>query len=193
MIIGKKHFIIAAMLLALGAAVYLNWQFTPNDRLVTEAAADYVAFEDGRDAEYAASDDVAVSAGDVIEEEAVEAARRSSFFDKARADRKSTRDSSTDTLEDILNDPSMSESQKNEAVSAISKLALAADSEAAIETLVKAKGYSECVVVISDTQVNVIIPASASGMTSADAAVIRDIVMGQTDMPASAVKIVEAK
>ena len=193
MIIGKKHFIIAAMLLALGAAVYLNWQFSPDERLVTEAAADYVNFEDDRSAEYAAADDTAVSAGDILDEEAVEAARRTSFFDKARADRKSTREASTETLEDILNDPSMSESQKNEAIGAISKLALAADSEAAIETLVKAKGYSECVVVISDTQVNVIIPATSGGMTSADAAVIRDIVMGQTDMPASSVKVVEAK
>lgn len=31
--LGKRQFIIAALVVALGAAVYLNWQFSANDSL----------------------------------------------------------------------------------------------------------------------------------------------------------------
>lgn len=195
MIYGKRHFIIAVLILALGAAVYLNWQFSPSETLVTEAAGDYVKFEDDLDSEYAsAREDDAVSAADITNSaETVEAAVKAGFFESARADRLAARNSAIDTLQEIASDPSMSESQKNEAVNSISRLSMYTDSETAIETLIKAKGYSDCVAVISDTQVNIIISSGENGITASDAAVIKDIVMGQTDMPASAIKIVEAK
>ena len=195
MIYGKRHFIIAVLILALGAAVYLNWQFSPSEKLITEAAGSYVQFEDGLTAQYAAAGDgTAVSAADITEEPlTVEASVHAGFFEAARADRLAARTDAVGTLEEIASDPSMNDSQKNEAVQSLSRLAMYTDSEAAIETLVKAKGYSDCVAVVSETQVNVIIPAGENGITAADAAVIKDIVMGQTDMPASAIKIVEAK
>ena len=195
MIYGKRHFIIAVLILALGAAVYLNWQFSPSEKLVTEAAGNYVQFEDDLTAQYAAADSHdAVSAADTADQPlTVEASVHAGFFEAARADRLAARTDASRALEEITSDPSMSESQKNEAVRSMAKLAMYSDTEASIETLVKAKGYSDCVAVISDTQVNIIIPAGDGGITASDAAVIKDIVMGQTDMPASAIKIVEAK
>lgn len=66
-------------------------------------------------------------------------------------------------------------------------------SEAQIENLVTAKGYSDCVAFISDNSISVVVGAVEGGLTTADTAKITDIVTGETDFTASQIKIIEAK
>ncbi len=194
MIIGKKHFVLAALILALGAAVYLNWQFSPSETIITdEHIQDIQSGTMGEDAEYVSavkqpsSTDAAASAEVPVIKET------DNFFDQARNERKKARDESLATLQDIIDDASLQSSQKTEAVNTAADIAENIDKEASIETLIKAKGYSDCVVVISETQVNVIIPAGDSGITAADAAIIKDIVIGQINITPACIKIIEAK
>lgn len=196
MIIGKKHLVLAALIIALGAAVYLNWQFTPTDTILTDAAKESET-ENVADVqvEYVAaiSPASATDASVGFGEEAVEAGRKTSFFDDARSDREKTRNEALATVRELIDDASLDSSQKTDAVNSAAKIAECMDKEASIETLIKAKGYSECVVVIGDTQINVIIPAKENGITPADAAIIKDIVVGQVNIAPSCIKIIEAK
>ena len=66
-------------------------------------------------------------------------------------------------------------------------------SEAQIESLVIAKGYSDCVTYITDDLVQVAVSAPAEGLTDADVALISDVVTSQTDYAVSQIRIIEVK
>lgn len=190
MMIGKKYLVLAGLLIALGAAVYLNWQFSPSDIATDVIAGEEVGYtEDG----YITVSQNSVSQTDAEGQESVEAGKENDFFAEAKKDRETTRGEALSTLEDIITDPSLNESERSAAVNSAAKIAENMEKEAAIETLVKAKGYKDCVVVISDAQVNVIIPSGDDGLKASDAAIIKDIVVGQLNVSPSAIKIIEAK
>jgi stage III sporulation protein AH len=63
--------------------------------------------------------------------------------------------------------------------------------ESQIETLVTAKGYSDCVAMMSDTGVTVIVAAGENGLATEDVAKITDIATGESGMSAAMLTIVE--
>ena len=65
------------------------------------------------------------------------------------------------------------------------------DTEGTIESLVKAKGFEECMVYITEESVNVVV--ATPGLTPEQAAQINEVVMAESGRAASAVKIVEIK
>ena len=75
----------------------------------------------------------------------------------------------------------------------LNELVSTALSEAQIESLVIAKGYSDCVTYISDGTVCVAVAAPAEGLAQADVALISDIVTGQTDYALSQIRVIEVK
>jgi stage III sporulation protein AH len=114
------------------------------------------------------------------------------YFATARLNRQQARDSALAMLQDTLADDGAEESAKLEAGTAIETLATSTVSEAQIENLVMAKGYADCVAFISDGGVSVVVSATADGLQSADVARITEIVTGETGVPASQIKIIEA-
>lgn len=194
MIIGKKHLVLAGLLIALGAAVYLNWQFAPTETLVDPSAS--------KQDSYSSEGFVSVSADTESDEtvqastsasDAVDAAATKNFMEDTLQERQATRQEALDTLREIIDDASASSDQKEQAANTAARIAENMDKEASIELLIKAKGYKECVVVISDSQVNVVIPAPSGGLKSSDTAIIRDVVVGQMDISPASIKIIEAK
>ena len=49
--IGKRHIVLAGLVLALGTAVYLNWQFAPTEGIVAQTDSSVTRTDLGR-AEY---------------------------------------------------------------------------------------------------------------------------------------------
>lgn len=77
---------------------------------------------------------------------------------------------------------------KAEAEAQISKIALDIQNEANIETLVRAKGFEECIAIISDDAVSVIV--GAESLQAAEAAQILAIVYETTGIDPERVSIV---
>ena len=90
-------------------------------------------------------------------------------------------------------DESADETMKEANGEAIQTLASYTVSEAQIENLVTAKGYTDCVAFIGDESVSVVVSAREGGLTDADVAKITEIVTDETGMEASQVKIIEAE
>ena len=65
--------------------------------------------------------------------------------------------------------------------------------ESRIENLVIAKGYEDCVTFVNDGGVNVIVSKTETGLTDADVARIRDIVISEAGVTADAIKIMETQ
>jgi stage III sporulation protein AH len=70
-------------------------------------------------------------------------------------------------------------------------IAKSTEIETKIEGLIKAKGFSDCMVYISDESVNVVV--ASKGLSQEQAAQINEIVIAETKRDASAIKIVEIK
>ena len=76
---------------------------------------------------------------------------------------------------------------------AIESMASVTVSEAQIENLVTAKGYTDCVAFVNENSASVVVAAAEDGLTDADVARITEIVTGETGLTAGQIKIIEAE
>lgn len=178
MIIGKRQIILAALVLGLGIAVYLNWQYTNSviDLPVTTAV------EEG-DATYGEAQYVD-GAAEVEETEEGE-----TFFVEAKMSRQKARDEAAESLTAMLQDVELGAEQKVELAMRASDLAASIETEGKIENMIKAKGFQD-VMVYYDTQ-NCDVIVKTDGLLVNEAAQIKDIVLKETSMPAENISIVE--
>ena len=65
--------------------------------------------------------------------------------------------------------------------------------EAQIENLVMAKGYTDCVAFIGDDSISVVVSAPEAGLGESDTARITDIVMSETNFTVEQIKIIGAE
>ena len=66
-------------------------------------------------------------------------------------------------------------------------------SEAQIESLIIAKGYTDCVTYMSGEGISVDVSSPEGGLQQADVAVIADIVMTQSDYSLDDIRVVEVQ
>ena len=110
------------------------------------------------------------------------------YFAATALDRQESRDEAIDVLKLVSESADASEEARAEAQEKISKIAVDIQNEANIETLVKAKGFEECVAVISEDSVCVIV--SAESLQASEAAQILSIVYDTTGIAPEKVSIV---
>lgn len=191
--VWKRNAVVAAVVLFVCGAVYLNWSYQKGQ---TEAAgktlgeAELVSMQTA-DPLLSASPDP--SASPAASAAPSDAAKGSGYFDSARLNRQEARDSALSILQEAVADENASETMKEESSAAIQTLANYTVSEAQIENLVTAKGYADCVAFISDGSASVVVSATPDGLTDADVARITEIVTDETGLEASSIKIIEAQ
>ena len=96
----------------------------------------------------------------------------------AKLQKEQTRAQNKETLLEIINNANISETQKQEAVNSMISMTDVAEKETAAEILLEAKGFSDAVVSISDSGVDVVV--NAETLTDAQCAQIEDIVTRKT-------------
>jgi stage III sporulation protein AH len=186
----KRNAVVAAIVLFVCVAVYLNWSYQ-QDEVDAGKTLGQTALVGGRTNDPllpAASAAPAESAGPD------EAAKPTTgYFSTARLNRQQARDSALGMLQETLNSDASEEAAKADAGAAIETLAASTVSEAQIENLVVAKGYTDCVAFISEGGVSVVVSSDGQGLQDADVARITEIVMDETGVPASQIKIIGAE
>lgn len=193
MVIKKKQVVIAALTVALGAAVFVNWYYTrPETQLVNSSSvgessgegSDEEVLNNLGDAQYVSS---TVTGNSVP----VQANAQSEYFAKAKLSRQSAHDEMSETLNDVINSPDASEQSKSDAATSLSELAKSIKLESDTESLITAKLGSECLVAINGDKVNVII--SQGVLNDTTALQIKDIVVKQTGFKSDSITLTEAK
>lgn len=155
----KKYIVLAALVLALGAAVYVNWQFGSNGTGVTSkelGAASYVSATVGS----SSSEDEAVQTMALSKEQ-------QSYFADERNKRKETQDTIIDDAEKVFDLESSSEEEKSDAQKSVETVIKNFTVQDSIESIIKAKGFSDCLCYISDEGVTVIVPDDELNDTAA--------------------------
>ena len=208
--IQKRHILMASLVLALGAAVYLNWQFTGNsDMLSVDASkklgeAQYVngditdeTQEAGIfDSIFGGDDDKSTeSAEETTEGEDTTAVKAElteeqiSYFSTVRTDREQTQSKVLEDAKEVLSLSENSEEAKEEAAESVSQLEKLILAQSNIENLLKAKGFTDVVCFISDEGCNVVV--ASQNMDDNGSLLVKDAVMSQLDVGSEQIKIIQ--
>lgn len=109
------------------------------------------------------------------------------FASEMKLNREQIRSKNKETLLDVINNTSITEAQKQEAVDAMIRLTDIAEREAAAEMLLEAKGFTDVVVSISDSNADVVL--NMGEVTDAKRAQVEDIVKRKTQIAAENIVI----
>lgn len=181
----KRNIVMAAVLLFVCAAVYLNWSY--NSKTGTADPA-MVAAEDAAMAAAEGMEYLETAAEEEAADESI-----SPYFATARLTRQQSRDEALSLLETAAASESASQETIDSAMASIATMATWSMQEAQIENLLLAKDFTDCVVYISAEGVTVAVPAPAEGLSEAAVARITDVITGETDFEASQLKLIEIK
>ncbi len=111
------------------------------------------------------------------------------YFSSVQVNRQRTRDEAIEVLQSVVDNAASTETAKNDALAQISKLASVMEAEANIETLILAKGFEECVAVISEDGASIVV--KSDGLLPAQISQINEIVYAQAGIEPVNVKIIE--
>ena len=176
----KKNMVAAAVLVTVCTGIYLNWLYTDQ-----QTAADLT---DTVDAEKVLSEDLLALDEEVLGEELNTA---TDYFAAVRLSRQQARDSALNLLQEAMAyDDATKAAESSQQLDEIVQTAL---SEATIESLIIAKGYTDCVAYMGGDGASVAVAAPEGGLQTADVAVIADIVMTQSEYTLDDIRVVEVQ
>ncbi|MBQ7902000.1 MAG: SpoIIIAH-like family protein, partial [Clostridia bacterium] len=101
------------------------------------------------------------------------------YFESARSKRQTDRDAAISLLNDTVNNTASSSQARKEASDKIAAIADNIIKESAAEDILKSKGYSDAVVHMAETEINVAVKSKE--LTEADVSKIRDVIIAQTN------------
>ena len=178
----KKNLLAASVLLVVCAGIYMNWMYTN-----AESVDDLT---DTLDAEKVMSYDGIVLSNDQEKLDA-DLSTMTDYFAAVRLSRQQARDSAVNLLQEAM--AYGEEDENTESSAKLDQIVEVALCEAQIESLVIAKGYTDCVAYMSDDGISVAVASPEGGMQQEDVAVIADIVMTQSDFEMEDIRVVEVQ
>lgn len=201
---------LAALALALGGAVYLNWSYAQSTpQAVTTAAEPDALVQTSAYPEDAVAvlDPLTGEAQPVTAEGETEGKNYgeaqlvsvskdsgSEFFEQARLARSKARDEALDTLNKTLKSANLSDEEKNKLTEQLNARINNISVESSLETLIKAKGFVDCVVTLGTGTVNVTVMTENDALTAEEVTRIRDAILGRcTGITARDITVVEVK
>lgn len=170
--IKKKHIAVASMVLMLSGAVYVNYLYASGD------IENFV--ETGKN--YGDSILVEGNADEKISDAAA-------YFSEARVSRQKSRDEAVATIENLYGVAQDDSEQVSVLSEKAGEIAANMELENKIESMIKAKGFEDCIVYISGDYADVMV--QTEGLLPTEAAVIKEAIIQETSVPVENISIVE--
>lgn len=231
----KRYATLAALTLALGGAVFLNWSFagrtpqagTPEAVVQTSAETDEEAVPAAAQPEQAAEQAVEPMAAQAVfdplesepqtavqadaaeemesggqagknygEAQLVSVSKDSGteFFEQARLNRSKARDEALDAIKKTLKSADLSESEKDSITQKLQNQISSITVESSIESLIKSKGFADCVVSIGEGRADITVMTENDALTADEVTRIRDAVLGKCKgLSAQDITVVEVR
>ena len=171
-VLGKGQITVAVMLLALGAAIWLNTKYLPSESKYLGEAS-YVNNS---------------SSGEKYVETSAKVEEKADYFTTTKKDREKARKTACETIEETLKSEKLTDEDKKSALAKLEEIADRIERESNIESLLLAKGFEKSVAVMNDNGITVVV--KSEGLTSAQTLQIQDIVTSETSIPLGNIKIV---
>lgn len=178
----KKNLVAAAILVTVCTGIYVNWLYTEQN-----ASNDLTQT---LDAEKVMSENLLTLDNDLSAVEAQsDLTTATDYFAAVRLSRQQARDSAVNLLQEAM--AYSDQTKAAESSAELGEIVQTALSEAQIESLIIAKGYTDCVAYMSTEGISVAVSAPEGGLQANDVAVIADIVMSQSDYTLDDIRVVQ--
>ncbi len=172
---GIRNLVIVFSVLLIGAAVYVNWALFGGPESSDDVNANLPA-------DTGTGDTLNAGTSDDKDE-------GTNYFAASQIERQRARDEAIEVLQGVVDDAASLDAAKEQALADIAAIAANIELEANIESLIKAKGFEECVAVINGDKANIIV--SSEGLKPNQLSQILEIVYIQADILPANVTISE--
>ncbi|MBQ4626060.1 MAG: SpoIIIAH-like family protein [Clostridia bacterium] len=188
MVIKKRQLLLATLIVALGAAVFVNWYYTKPD---IEAAGNTSASKVSDEAQQGANlgDARYVISSDVTLEDEAAQAQASEYFASAKLRRQTAHDEAAEALNDIIKDSSSNTEAVKQATAALKELSDCMTLESDIENLISAKVGCENLVILNKGNAEIIVENGS--LDDVTVVQIKEIAVKQTGYTVDNVTIIE--
>ncbi len=171
---AKKQVVTSLLVLMLAAAIYINWRYAdPNGGFTSNSTSSNP--KTGQ-AEFVATDKVTID---------------TDYFEKARKEREKAYADAISEFEEIEKSAKAGDEEKAKAYKAHIELVERQSKQSDIESLIKAKGFSECVVVLSEGNASIVVYAKE--LSNSEILQIQDIVTSNYEVDLENIKIINIK
>ena len=170
--VGTRNLVIICAVLLIGTAIGINY-------ILYRTPADNLSPVDG--------DLGNTDLNDALNSDA----NTSDYFAQTALSRKQARDTSLEILQTVAQSDSALPEAIEAALADIAQIAKDIDNESKIETLIKAKGFTECIAVINDNSATIIV--KTDGLLASEVAQINEIVYEQSGILPSSLHIIEKR
>ncbi len=191
MILGKKHLIVAGLALVLAVGLYANFAIS-NDVKSTETGTNnygettFVSGGSNNDSE--ADDDAIVTDTKTDISDKMQSVS-DEYFAQARIDKKNSRAEAAEVLKSMYAGGDLTKDEMEVVAQDAVKMTDLMESETKIETMLKAQGFEDALCYLSGKSANIIV--KTSGLDNAQAAQIKNALLGEVDVSADNITIVE--
>ena len=200
MSVWKRNAVVVAIVLFVGAAVYLNWSYSkeaaddPNSESTGKLLGQTTLVNAGNGE---AKNDPGAQTGDdpdpSDDQPQESGAAGTGYFASARLNRQQARDSALELLQQAAADENAQQTVVDEANASIQAMAAITLSEAKVENLITAKGYGDCVCFINGSSASVVVSSTENGLSENDVTKIVEIVKEETGLSASKITVIETE
>lgn len=183
----KKALVTLTLALMVSVALYTNFFGLSSTKTVT----DYLYNADYSDSgsKILGEAKLVDSIDGLIENANSDSTYGESYFSNASVNREKSRDEALQTLQVVVESSETLPEVRSEALGEIMQIANDIEIEATVEEMIKAKGFEDCVAIISGEKINVIV--KSEGLMTSEVAQITDIVKNETGFEAENIRIVE--
>lgn len=197
----KNQVIIAALAVMIAAAGYLNYsgRLFPDKAKSSEIGSEVASQElldISQEDSQSASSDIKSQDGDneaqtsTPGEAVLTGGDATSIVSQAKITREQVRAKNKESLQELIDNKQLTGEQKKKAVNEMVELTKIAEKEAAAETMLSAKGFTDSVVSLSEESADVVV--NAKELSEANRAQIEDIIIRKTGMAAENIVITPA-
>jgi stage III sporulation protein AH len=184
---GRRQLIIVGTVLLIGAAVAVNWLMFSGEG------------EGGYDG-YQSASDLITSHGSADEKNNLSAGQEGaegdeatdvsdSYFASTQVSRQRARDEAIEVLQGVIDNEKSDDATKAQALADISQIARDMEAEANIETLIKSKGFEQCVAVINGDAASIVV--KSDGLIASQISQINEIVYEQAGISPMNITIIQ--
>ncbi len=175
----KRQLITATLVVALGAAVFVNWYYT--------RSSDNLSTPDDNESEYVQN----LGEAKYVNAEAVTKAEAEDAFAEIKLNREKSRDEAFEELKSTLKNAKAGSETAEKVSKSVEKFSAAIKEEGDIEALISAKLSISSVVVINGKKANIIVEKGK--LNEESVLVISDIVTSNSNVLPENIKISEAE
>ena len=181
----KKSILVCCCLFIIGVSVYSDFILNAGKDKATESSYLYTS---------EANPDITSDSAKILGEAKLvdnigKAESDDSYFVSAELNRERSREEALETLQVVIDSAETMPDVKDKALDRMISIESEIETEALVEEMIKAKGFEECLAVMTGDNINVIV--KTPGLLTSEVAQITEIVMEETGFTAENIKIVE--